>query len=60
MEKRISANTAKAYNYEWITADAVVANINTSIKWAEHTICSISQLTGETNPKPTVKRITCG
>ena len=51
MEKRISANTAKAYNYEWITADAVVANINTSIKWAEHTTCSIAQLTGETNPE---------
>ena len=42
--------TAKAYNYEWETADEVIANINTPIKWSRHMVCSIAELTKETNP----------
>ena len=43
--------TAKAYNYEWKTADEVIANINTQIKWSKNMACSIAELTGETNPE---------
>ena len=43
--------TAKAYNYEWETADEVIANINTPIKWSRHMVCSIAELTKETNPE---------
>lgn len=43
--------SAKAYNYEWKTAEEVIANINTQIKWSKHMVCSIAELTGETNPE---------
>ncbi len=42
---------AKEYNYEWMTAEEVVANINTPIKWAKNTICPIAQLTGTADPE---------
>ncbi len=43
--------SAKAYNYEWKTAEEVIANINTQIKWSKHMVCSIAELTKETNPE---------
>ena len=43
--------SAKAYNYEWKTAEEVIANINTQIKWSKNMACSIAELTGETNPE---------
>ena len=43
--------SAKAYNYEWKTAEEVIANINTPIKWSKNMACSIAELTGETNPE---------
>lgn len=43
--------TAKAYNYEWKTEDEVVANIYTPIKWSKNMVCSIAELTKETNPE---------
>ena len=43
--------SAKAYNYDWKTAEEVIANINTQIKWSKHMVCSIAELTKETNPE---------
>lgn len=43
--------SAKAYNHEWKTAEDVIANINTPIKWTRNMVCSIAELTKETNPE---------
>ncbi len=43
--------TPKTYNYEWKTADEIIANMNTTVKFPTFGIGSVAEKTGVTNPE---------
>lgn len=45
-----SVTTPKTYNYEWKTADEIIANINTVVNFPTFGIGSVAEKTGETEP----------
>ena len=42
--------TPKAYNYQWKTADEIIANIHTTVKFPTFGIGTVADKTGVTNP----------
>ena len=46
-----SVVTPKTYNYEWKTAEEVIANIHTVVKFQTFGIGSVAEKTGVTEPE---------
>ena len=42
--------TVKTYTYEWETADEIIANMNTKVKFPTYGIGTLAGITGVTNP----------
>lgn len=46
-----SVVTPKTYNYEWKTADEIIANMNTTVKFPTFGIGSVAEITGVKEPE---------
>ena len=50
-QKRASKITVKTYKYEWKTADEIIANMHTTVKFPTCYVGTIAKWTGITNPE---------